>query len=70
MDAWVHLGDLNNSLLALVVHTACARALDVRLRNAVDVIADLFIATLLDPSLSRDHSIAKVVSLDPSDWSV
>ena len=42
----------------------------MRLRNAVDVIANLFIATLLDPSLSRDHSIAKVVSLDPSDWSV
>ena len=70
MDAWVHLGDLNNSLLTGVIDTASARALDMRLRNTVDVIADLFIATLLDPPLSRDHSIAKVVSLDPSDWSV
>lgn len=70
LDTWIHLSDLDNSLLAGVVHTSCARALDVRLRNAVDVIADLFIATLFDPPLSRDHSIAKVVSLDPSDWSV
>ena len=70
MDAWVHLGDLNNSLLTGVIDTASARALDMRLRNTVDVIADLFIPILLDPSLSRDYCFTKVISLNPCDWSV
>jgi hypothetical protein len=70
MDAWVNLGDLNNSLLTGVIDTASARALDMRLRNTVDVIADLFIPILLDPSLSRDYCFTKVISLNPCDWSV
>jgi hypothetical protein len=63
-----------NSLLAGIIDTPCSRALDVRMRNAVNVIAGLFLANwLLDPPLFWDHCLSKVFDipvLDASDWSV